>query len=69
MLFRKRIEKSCQYCSHGARLNDEQILCVKKGVVTATGKCRKFCYDPCKRIPPKPKAKDFSQYDEEDFSL
>lgn len=69
MLFRKRIEKSCQYCSHGAKLNDEQILCVKKGVVTPTSKCRKFCYDPCKRIPAKPKATNFSKYDEEDFSL
>ena len=69
MLFRKKIEKSCAYCSYGAKLNDEQILCAKKGVVPSVGKCRKFRYDPCKRIPAKPKAANFEKYTEEDFSL
>lgn len=69
MLFRKKIEKSCLYCAHGTVIDGEQVLCIKKGVVPLDGKCRKFAYDPCKRIPPKPKALDFSKYDEEDFSL
>lgn len=69
MLFRKRIEKSCAYCEYGTKLNDEQVLCIKKGVVTIDKKCRKFQYDPCKRIPPKPKALDFEKYNEEDYSL
>lgn len=68
MLFRKKIEKSCTYCCHGTVLSDEQVLCIKKGVVPM-GKCRKFRYDPCKRVPPKPKALDFEKYNEEDFSL
>jgi hypothetical protein len=45
------------------------MLCVKKGIVNATKKCRKFEYDPCKRIPVKAKALDFDKYNEEDFSL
>ena len=69
MLFRKKIEKSCSYCVYGTKLDSETVLCVKRGVVAAEGKCRKFEYDPCKRIPPKPKAMDFQKYDEEDFSL
>ena len=69
MLFRKDIPRSCQYCAHGTCYEDEQILCTKKGIVPADGKCRKFKYEPCKRIPPKPKALDFSQYDEKDYSL
>lgn len=69
MLFRKRIEKSCAYCEYGTKLNDEQVLCIKKGVVTIDKKCRKFQYDPCKRIPPKPNALDFEKYNEEDYSL
>lgn len=69
MLFRKRIEKSCAYCEYGTKLNDEQVLCIKKGVVAMDKKCRKFQYDPCKRIPPKPKALDFEKYNEEDYSL
>lgn len=69
MLFRKKINKSCVYCAYGTKIDDEQVLCIKKGVVPLTGKCRKFCYDPCKRIPPKQKALDFSKYNNEDYSL
>lgn len=69
MLFRKKIEKSCEYCTRGTQLDEDQTLCSKYGVVHDVKKCRKFRYDPCKRIPKKPKAIDFSQYDDQDFSL
>ena len=69
MLFRKKMPRSCNYCVHGTKLNEDQVLCMKKGVVSADGKCRKFRYDPCKRIPPRPKMPDFSQYTEENFKL
>ncbi len=69
MLFRKKIERSCTYCAHGTVISEEQVLCIKKGVVPECGKCRKFTYDPCKRIPSKPKALDFNKYNEEDYSL
>ena len=69
MLFRKRIERSCSYCLYGASLDDCNILCAKKGMKTADDKCRRFKYDPCKRIPLKAKALDFSRYYNEDFSL
>lgn len=69
MLFRKKIERSCAYCVHGACIGEGQILCAKKGVRTPDNQCRKFKYDPCKRIPLKAKAFDFSKYDHEDFSL
>lgn len=69
MLFRKKIERSCAYCVHSTKLDDESVLCIKKGVVSIFKKCRKFEYDPCKRIPTKAKAPDFSQYDEKDYSL
>jgi hypothetical protein len=69
MLFRKKIERSCAYCTFGAKLEDGQVLCAKKGLRTVEDRCRKFKYDPCKRIPGKPRALDFSRYDQEDFSL
>jgi hypothetical protein len=69
MLFRKKIERSCTYCSNGTRIDDELILCVKKGVVPGDKPCWKFRYDPTKRIPAKEKPVDFSKYDEEDYSL
>ena len=69
MLFRKKIERSCAYCTFGAKLEDGQVLCSKKGMRTIEDSCRKFKYDPCKRIPVKAKPLDFARFNEEDFSL
>ncbi len=69
MLFRKKIERKCTYCALGTALADGTILCRKKGIRTPDSKCRKFQYDPCKRIPAKQKAMDFGKYDDADFSL
>lgn len=69
MLFRKKIERSCLYCAHGTAIDDSQVLCIKRGVVSGEKPCRKFKYDPCKRIPPKAQAVDFEKYDDEDYSL
>lgn len=69
MLFRIKIERSCSYCLYGAHLEDGIILCSKKGIKSETDKCFRFKYDPCKRIPRKAKALDFSKYENEDYSL
>lgn len=69
MLFRKKIPRSCAYCAYGAQLEDEQVLCSKTGMRTLEDSCRRFRYDPCKRIPSKAKALDFSKYKDQDFSL
>ena len=69
MLFRKRIQKSCSYCQYGTKLGDEEVLCIKKGIVSCESKCRKVTYDPCKRVPVKAKALDFEKDKDEDYSL
>lgn len=69
MLFRKKIHRACEYCAYGVKAGEEAILCSKKGLKTPTDHCRKFQYDPTKRIPKKARALDFSKYDEQDFSL
>ncbi len=69
MLFRKKIPRSCSYCQFATALENECLLCSKKGTVSQDHSCRKFRYDPCRRIPPKMKALDFSKYDQDDFSL
>lgn len=69
MLFRKKIIKSCSYCRHGVKLNEDFVLCSKKNIQPVDGKCWRFRYDPTKRIPTKAKAMDFTKYDQEDFSL
>ena len=52
-LFRKDIEKHCAYC---------------RGIVDSADHCRHFCYDPLKRVPPRPAALN-DKYTSEDFSL
>lgn len=69
MLFRKKMERRCGYCARAARLNDEELLCGRKGIRTPDEHCIFFRYDPTRRIPKKAKAMDFSKYDNEDFSL
>lgn len=69
MLFRKKIEPACLYCTHATKLDEDTMLCSKKGSVSVFHKCLSFRYDPCKRIPVKPKALDFAKYDQEDYSL
>ena len=69
MLFRIKIQRACVYCVNGTRLDDGSILCTKKGLRTEQDKCFRFSYDPCKRIPLKAKALDFSRYNDQDYSL
>jgi hypothetical protein len=69
MLFRKKIKRSCEYCQFGTQIDEENILCTKKGQVSLWGSCRRFRYDPTKRIPPKARAMDFAKYQEEDYTL
>ena len=69
MLFDKKIQPSCSYCTHGTKISDEEVACLKRGVVSSGGCCRKFSYDPLKRRPPKPAPLNTSGYSQEDFDL
>ena len=51
MLFRKKITRSCSYCEFSTKLDEERMLCSKKGITAVYNACRKFKYDPCKRVP------------------
>lgn len=53
MLFGKNIEPRCVYCVHKSELDDNTGLCDIRGPVNLNFHCRKFRYDPLKRIPPK----------------
>lgn len=69
MLFRKNVAKFCSYCKHAGQTDHDQMLCTKKGFVSPDGKCWRFRYDPLKRTPARYKAKDFSEFREENFRL
>ena len=67
-LYGNHIQSRCEVCQHGRRSADGQVvLCERKGVMQPYQHCRKFVYDPLRRIPdrqPMPEA-----FTKEDFSL
>ncbi|MDD6062451.1 MAG: hypothetical protein PUB99_07560 [Oscillospiraceae bacterium] len=67
-LVHKKIKPACMYCAHGQKSCDDScILCVKKGIMQPDSHCRRFQYDPLKRVPQK-KAQ-LPLFSAEDFSL
>ena len=69
MLFRKKIDRACSYCQFAGKVDGESMICQKYGVVPAGHRCRKFRYDPLKRVPSRPNVKRFDQLDDKDYSL
>ena len=69
MLFRKDIEPRCAYCTKGCRINEKEVLCKKKGIVSLESHCHAFRYDPLLREPPAPVKLNTSKLSEEDFKL
>ena len=44
----------CAYCEKASGIYDEDtMICQSRGIVSKAYSCRKFIYDPLKRIPPK----------------
>ena len=69
VLINKKIEPSCSYCKYGNKISDEEVACIKKGVVSSGYYCRKFKYDPLRREPPIYNLIDTKELKEEDFEL
>ncbi len=57
--------RACAFCERATPLHTGgQMLCPKKGVVDGGFLCRRFRYDPLKRIPhERPKLLTFSEED------
>lgn len=67
-LFGKNVSPKCIYCETGIVTDDgKSVLCKKKGVMQPDSFCRKFRYDPLKRVPET--AKLNTDFSEEDFAL
>ncbi len=68
-LFQKKIEPRCAYCTRSRTLSETEVVCERKGVISAGSHCRAFRYDPLKRVPPRPMKADFTGLKDEDFTL
>ena len=68
-MLKKKLSPPSTYDHHEPGFEKEEFFFEKKGGFPADRGCRKFVYDPCKRIPLKAKAPDFEKYADEDFTL
>lgn len=67
-LFNKEQIKRCDTCLYGELAQDNtSILCEKKGLKEPDGFCKKYKYDPLKRVPLKQIID--TDYSPEDFML
>ena len=49
-----KTERICAYCEYATPLfHEDTSLCKHKGVVKKDFHCRRFSYDPLKRVPPR----------------
>jgi hypothetical protein len=72
MLFSRNIAPSCSYCRYGSSFGNDEIACLKRGIMSAGGSCGRFAYDPLKREPERPpvlKKKLREEIGEEDFMI
>ena len=82
LLFRKNIDRYCAYCQFAGRIDEAHMICQHCGVVPCEHHCRRFRYDPLKRVPGRAfqkskektglgraKPKEFQKFKTQDFSL
>lgn len=56
-------ERICAYCEKASKLFDaDTVLCKDKGVVSKGYSCKRFSYDPLKRVPPKAQSAPTLEY-------
>ena len=69
MLFNRNIEPSCTYCRFGVALGYDEYVCAMRGIVSGSGFCSAFCYEPTKREPDVMPMYKSPELSEEDFTL
>jgi len=51
LLFRKNIEPACVYCIFAHSGEEDAVICPKHGIRQPWQQCRRFRYDPLRRLP------------------
>lgn len=67
-LFGNRKEPRCETCAHGKlSANGESVLCVQGGALPLSHSCRRYQYDPLRRVPKRRPV--LGEYSAADFAL
>jgi len=69
MLFDRDIEPNCAYCRYSSSLGTEEVICVKRGIMSGFGSCGAFRYEPTKRVPGTVYRLEPTGLTEEDFTI
>jgi len=69
MLFNRNIEPSCIYCRFSRTMGNGEYVCSKRGIMSSSGYCSTFKYEPTKREPQPLQRYKASNLSEEEFSL
>jgi len=69
LLFDKKIEPSCSYCRYGTALGCDEVACIRRGIMSASGSCGAFRYEPTKREPQASPSLNPTEFTEEDFRI
>jgi len=68
-LIDENVEPKCTYCSHGKSLGNDEVACVRRGVMSSSGHCRGFRYEPTKREPRALQSLNTEMFSKQDFSI
>lgn len=67
-LFGNHVEPACRHCRFSRETADgRMMLCQHQGVVAPYYSCRKYRYDPLRRVPSRQAV--LPEYDKSDFEL
>ena len=69
MLLDRNIEPFCKYCRHSTHLGNDEVICIKRGIMAVSGNCNAFRYEPTKRVPEVAPSLKVTGFTEEDFEL
>ncbi|MDR3209173.1 MAG: hypothetical protein LBT36_00900 [Oscillospiraceae bacterium] len=69
MRSRDRVEPRCEYCRYGSSIGNDELACIKRGIVAPSYRCARFKYDASKRVPEARGSLDTSKYTTEDFKI
>ena len=70
MIYRECENPKCLFCAYSAAIaTTDDMVCSKYGIVNQDSKCKKFRYDPQKRLTKRKPKLDTKKFKEEDFAL
>ena len=70
MIYRECETPKCFFCAYSAQLAaTEDMICSKAGIVHENSVCKKFRYDPQKRVPKRTPKLNTEKFSAKDFAL